>query len=405
MRLASARAAVAFTLALAALASAPAPADDDPYTRARALYKDGKQDEAIASLRQQLAVHPGDDDARVVLGGMLSWRDRYDEARAVLDEALAHGPRGDVLRALINVELWSGHPERAEKLAALALEKEPNAADLRVARARALRDSKRLEEARLEVEKALSLAPGNEAALGLHQSLLGDLRTWQVDLAGSTDFFNDHRPVWWDASTSLSRHFGFGSVIFRASHAHRFGEDDNLFELESYPAIREGTYAFLSVGFSPQAILYPHARVAADLYQNLGAGFEASLGYRGLFFDSPVHILTGSFGKYFGNWFAFARAYYVLPASSGSLHLNLRRYLPDGQSYFGIRYAHGLSKEELLSSNDIALDSSDTLALEASLWITGAWTASARASAARQARAGTSDLWDYSLAAGVGYRF
>ena len=395
-------------LALAGWALVATPLYADDLAEARALYSAGKKPEAIALLQKRLQDHPTDGDARVVLGNFLAWNDRYDEAREVLEASRAAAYRGDVQRALINVELWSSHPERAEKLAAEGLEHEPDAADLRILRARALRNLRRTEDARGEVDRALALAPRDEAALGLRDSLAAELRLWEVDVDANADWFNRTFAPWWEARTTVSRRTGFGPVIFRASHAHRFDSDDNLFELEAYPHLREGTYAFVSVGFSPQALLYPHARVALDLYQSLGEGFEASIGYRGLFFSSTTHIVVGSFGKYFGNWFAFVRGYWVIPSggsTSGSIHFNLRRYFADGESYLGARYARGQSRDELFTTSEFQFNSADTIALEASLLLPKGFNASARASMTRQGQSGQSDLLDWSLSGGVGYRF
>ena len=391
-----------------ALAVVPARADD--VAAARELDRDGRRAEAIALLAGAVARDPGDHDARVVLGSMLSWEGRYDEARAVLLPAVGAG-RGDAARALVNVELWSGHPERAERLAAARAEIEPAAADLRVQRARALVALHRLEDARAEAGAAVALAPGDAGAARLRDVVVADLRVWEVGSSLSVDAFDDGRSPWWEGSLDLGRRTALGPASVHVRHAHRFDRDDDLVELEAYPHLREGTYAYAGAGFAAHGgavVLYPHARLAAEAYQALGEGFEASLGWRGLFFSSATHIATGTIGKYLGPWFAFARGYWVIPANgstSGSLHLNLRRYLPDGESYLAVRYARGLAREELLTLGDFDVTSADTVALEASLALGRAFELAARASVTRQGRGGPRDLLDASGAVSAGYRF
>jgi predicted Zn-dependent protease len=57
---------------------------------------------------------------------MLSWDGRYSDARDQLDQVLAKNPANiDALSALIRVELWSGHPDKAEQLAYKALQHHP----------------------------------------------------------------------------------------------------------------------------------------------------------------------------------------------------------------------------------------------------------------------------------------
>src|SRR5688500_17466717 len=127
---------------LATLACAAARLDAgqaDTLTKARALSDAGQRGAAIVLLRDAVGVTPGDSDARVLLGTMLSWEGRYEEARQELDLVLAGSPtHGDALPASINVELWSSHPERAEELARRGLRQRPTDTTYLLGRARAL---------------------------------------------------------------------------------------------------------------------------------------------------------------------------------------------------------------------------------------------------------------------------
>ncbi len=53
----------------------------DVVTRARELALAGQRHNAVALLEEHLATSPGDGDARVLLGTVLSWEGRYDRAR------------------------------------------------------------------------------------------------------------------------------------------------------------------------------------------------------------------------------------------------------------------------------------------------------------------------------------
>src|SRR5206468_524927 len=91
----------------------------DEIEQARTWATGGQRPQAIALLKTRLVTHPTDGDARVLLGIYLSWEgeDHYDEARTTLRAVLARTPgHGDALPALMNLELWDGHPERAEAL-------------------------------------------------------------------------------------------------------------------------------------------------------------------------------------------------------------------------------------------------------------------------------------------------
>src|ERR1700674_5614726 len=112
-----ARISAVLVLVMCALARLDA-GQSDVVTRAHGLAVAGQRGEAIKLLQDSVAGSPGDSDARVLLGTVLSWEGRYDEARRELEGVLTDRPtHGDALLASINIELWSDHPQRAEELA------------------------------------------------------------------------------------------------------------------------------------------------------------------------------------------------------------------------------------------------------------------------------------------------
>src|SRR5262249_42364942 len=123
----------------------------------------------------------------------------------------------------------------------------------------------------------------------------------------------------------------------RASHAARSGEEAQLFELDFYPRFRPGTYAYLNAGVGSRATLYPRSRVAFDLYQMLGRGFEVSGGARYMDFGTVTQIYVGTVSKYIGNWMLTGKAYHVPEErgqDSNSYYGGFRRYFGgDGTSY------------------------------------------------------------------------
>src|SRR5688572_21496519 len=91
---------LALTPAWAAESSAGAAATRDPVAQARGWAVSGRRPEAIQLLRERLASHPADGDARLLLGIYLSWEGQahYDESRACLKAVLARNPgHGDAL--------------------------------------------------------------------------------------------------------------------------------------------------------------------------------------------------------------------------------------------------------------------------------------------------------------------
>lgn len=164
---------------------------------------------------------------------------------------------------------------------------------------------------------------------------------------------------WRSGFISLGHRFSFGSVVVRYNRANRFDTIGEQIEIDSYPHIREGTYAYLNYGRSNSSI-YPHDRFGGEIWQSLPASYEASLGFRKLEFkNSEVSLWTGSLAKYVGSYYLFVRPYYT-PSSLGassSWTLGGRYYLDDEQ-YFAAQLGWGLSVQQDSLFETVGLESS-----------------------------------------------
>jgi YaiO family outer membrane protein len=391
-------------------AQSPDAAAADPLGQARTLATTGHRGEALQLLSTYLEAHPTDSDARNFYGSVLSWEGRYDEARAQLETVLSSNPtNGDALRALINVNTWDGRPEEAERLARVGLSADGKSVSFLLSQARALNAMQRGDDAARVVRQVLALDPSNEQALRLKRSLEDARRLWRSSTSYGADWFSDGRDSWREMSTSLTRQgTAVGSLIMRLSHADRFGYADNQLEVEAYPRIRPGTYANVGVAVSPQALLYPQYRIAADVYQSLGHGFEGSVGIRRLVFSGPVDIYVATMTKYRGSWMFTGRAFFIPDRDEGSrsFHGSVRRYFSGGaETYVALRYGHGFARQELFTTNDFVAIGSDTVAAEANMELGRRWTASVSGSNSRQERAGRLPLTQRSVSGGFSVRF
>ena len=348
-----------------------------------------------------------DADARVRLGTQLSWEGRFDEARGELEAVLAGNPtHGDALPALINVELWSGHPVRAEELANRILRSRPNDTAMLLARARALSALERPEEARDTLDRLLVLDPRNEQARTMRRGVRDSLRLWHVQVSASHDQVSDGRAAYREGHISLGRATPIGSVSVKATRAMRFGLQDEQFEVEMYPRIRPGTYAYVAGAHAPEAELFPIYRYAADLYQSLGGGYEASAGFRRLGFGSGVKIYVASLSKYYGSWL-FTGKTFVTPGTAGtsqSYHASFRRYFGES-TYAGLRYGRGSWREDLRTLDEFALLDSDVLAADASVTLRRRLELIVNGSYSREDRVERLDLRQYSISTSLGFRF
>ena len=344
----------------------------DILASARAAATSGHRAEALDTLRLRLNDAPRDVDARLLYGLILSWEGRYDEARQALQQVLVQSPAYvDARIALMNVSWWSGHPS----------------------------------EARDAADAILAQDPGNRQARDLRERLEAASRPWWGGATYATDAFSDHREQWHEYNVSLTRLTPHGSVIVRANEARRFGLKDQMAEVEFYPKIRPGTYAFVGVGGDLDSVLYPSYRVAFDLYQSVGGGFEVSGGFRRLGFDSATNIVVGTVSRYVGNWMLTAKVFHVPvdgPLDSTSYHGAFRRYIRgDGSSYVGLTYSHGFSREEIRNAADLTTMNSDTIKLEADQLFARRLRLFASGGTSRQARQVNGPLWQTSAGGGI----
>lgn len=368
----------------------------DDLARARSLAFDGHRAEALAVLEHYMRDKPNDTDALTFYGIVLSWEGRYEEARKALRAVLKRYPdHGDALPALINVELWSGNSAYAEELTATAIVNRPKDEALLMARARALKRLGRSREALGLLDQVLELNPLQKQALAMRDDLRENLRHWEAAADQSYEWFNDGRAAWNETALSLKRQTEVaGSVIVRFSHADRFSLSSKMVEVDAYPSIRKGTYAYLNIGWSPDAVLYSHYRLGAELFQSLPYGMEISGGLRRLGFSSPVNVYTGSLSKYFGDWYFGARTY-VTPGSAGdseSMQFFTRRYFGDGGSYLGVRYGFGAAPVEQGSLNEIEVLRSQSVLGEINWRMARRWTVNFRAGHSVEDRIGFSGL-------------
>lgn len=361
-------------------------------------------------LKEHLREHPADADARVLYGLVLSWEGRYGEARTELRCVLAaHPDYDDALRALINVELWSEHPERAEKLTAIALRNRPNDSEYLYNRIRALKVLHREHEAIQLAGQLLQIQPDHPHAAEIRRELEDQAREWQVSVSRTEEWFSDSKiDGWHESQLSMKRRMPIlGSLTLRFSRAQRYGITGNQAEIEIYPHFRRGTYAYLGAGYSYDANWYPHYRIGAELYQNLGHRFEGSVGMRRMAFSTNINVFTASLGRYQGKWLFTGRTY-LTPDLNGvapSIHFYARRYLNDNGDYFGFRVSRGSSLFESVRESNLDLLRATSVSAELSRTVARRWNLTFHAGISQEDRLHHNALLHYLLDSNLFFRF
>ncbi len=182
-----------------------------------------------------------------------------------------------------------------------------------------------------------------------------------VSFAGDVD-------PWRLASVSLWRRSTAGTFIARANYANRFSTSGVQVEGDAYPRLSDKTYLYFNAGYS-SATVFPAWRFGAEAFSALPGAWEASAGVRQLRFNGvPVTMLTGSVGKYVGNYWLSWRPYVRLRAGTTSLSSSVaaRRYYEDSEHWVGVMVSYGSGPTERITPDAVARTHAFSLAVNGS---------------------------------------
>lgn len=320
---------------------------DVTFETARKLAFNGARKQAQDSLIMLLKKYPNYHDIRSFLASTYSWDGNYKLAKKEFQYVLEKDSKNETTWvAAINNELWSEAPFSALEMANQALEYFPNSEEILLVKAKAEENSQNPEDALKTVQEILNKNPNNKEATEFKESLNQSLRFNAIGISSSVDLYSEVFDPMQFYTLKYKRQTKYGSIIAKGNFSRRFNDNGAQFEVDLYPKIAKGLYAYLNIGFS-NSYLYPEVRFGAELHQSLPHSFEISLGMRSLKYTSTTNIYTGSIGWYTGNSYWSFRPYFT-PGDSGtstSGTLNYRKYSSDADNYFNIAAGIGFSPE------------------------------------------------------------
>ncbi len=320
---------------------------DRAFEVARELAFNKKRKQAQDTLLLILTKYPNYHDIRAFLASTYSWDGEYKKAKEAFSYVLKKDPeRLTTWEAAIKNELYSEATFSALKMTQKALEYFPDNADLLYLKATAEDNSNRKEDALLTIERVLKTNPDHEKAKSLKSSLVEQLRHNAVGIASNIDVYSEVFDPMQLHVFKVVRQTKYGSVQAKLNLSRRFQENGLQFEVDAYPRITEGLYAYASFGVS-NSFLFPEIRYGAELYKSLPKSLEASIGFRTLKYSDNTTIYTGSVGWYTGNDFISFRTY-ITPGDSGSSMsgtLSYRKYRSNADNYFVVDIGMGFSPE------------------------------------------------------------
>ncbi len=343
---------------------------DSLYEVARLTAFEQKNNQlAIELLLKALQLEPRADHIHIFLGRLFAWESDFPKAESELVSVLQLNPAHlDARLALLDVYLWSSRFEELDQACTEGLQYYPDDPNILYKKgqaqenmdnpAAALRTFKLLQTIDPEYPNLNSQIDALEVngnprkvKLSLGYDRLAETRTaWQFLVSESS------MDPWNSLALEYEHPFDFGPLIFRLNGASRFSMQGMMFELEAYPKIRSGTYAYVALGASGSSI-YPEAKVGLEVFQALPRAYEVSLGWRFLKVpDESIHVLTASMGKYLGNNWINARSF-ITPQTaslSKSWSLGFRHYLADVDDFWELNGGGGEVPDENLGAEEIS---------------------------------------------------
>lgn len=320
---------------------------DTAFERARNMAFNNQRKQAQDSLLFILTAYPNYHDIRSFLATTYSWDGDYEKARKEFSYILNLDPdRKSTWEAAIKNELWSDAPFRALEMVNKSLEIFPKDADLLYLKASAQENSNNPENAYNTLALILEQDASNQKALDFKKSLNEKLSTNAIGIKSAVDLYSEVFDPMQFYTLKYSKQTKYGSIITKINLSRRFNENGGQFEVDLYPKISEGFYAYLNVGFA-NTFLYPDIRYGGELYKSLPKSLEVSLGFRALKYTETTTIYTGSLGWYTGNSYWSFRPYFT-PGDNGTSKsgtLTYRKYRSDADNYVGISVGMGFSPE------------------------------------------------------------
>jgi YaiO family outer membrane protein len=331
---------------------------------AKQLLQSGQVEESIVVYTQLLAASPHHSDLLLMRGLAYSRTKQWALAEQDLKEASIVSPNYvDVWTALGNVYRWNDQYERAAEVYAKLEELTPTDPQPHLLRARSLVELGDIQNAQHEVAQAQSLGAQEEsinsvlAAINLktQTNTTVDGYKWAASL--STSRSNTSIGSAEESTASLRRYTEYGSIALEKWDLQRYGNTDSALAVDAYPRLWEGAYANVRYQHSDSANLYPGTSWRAELFQNMGQGWELSGSHDYLGFDSHVKIDGVGLGKYWGNFYArwrYQRVQSDLSAGDGNRLLIRYYYEGDADHYLEANISNGRSADfggVLLDSN------------------------------------------------------
>jgi YaiO family outer membrane protein len=326
---------------------------DELFTLAREKAFNKDHGAARHLLRIALNKTPDDTDVRLFLARVYAWDKIMDSSRIELARVLRRIPNNiEALSFSIDLELWDNHPDQALQICNRTLRRFPGSEELLMKKVKILHSLKRDDEALVTLSILEDVNPSNGEIRTMRETIRADYVLQGITVHDTYDRYSNTYASSHLVYLQYNRSVYFGTAFVRLNLRNQNNVTGLQGEIDLYPRITNGIYAYLNYGFAgTSSLLFPEHRVGAEAFFKLPHAFEGSLGLRYLAFGNGTDVLmyTGTVGYYY-NDFWFSLRPFVIPGSisfSRSLLFSARYYY-DGSAdeYFSARFGAGFSPDE-----------------------------------------------------------
>ena len=320
---------------------------DTSFENARNLAFNQHRKQAKDTLLHILTKYPDYNEIRSFLATTYSWDSEYKKARKEFAYILEKDAKNkSTWAAAIKNELWADMPFAALEMTAIALKIFPYDSEILYLKATAQESTNNPIDALKTVELILDKNPEDQKAKDFKVNLNVKARHNTIGINSAIDLYSSVFDPMQYHTLKYGRQTKYGTIIGKVNFNRRFQENGLQYEVDLYPKISKGFYAYLNIGLS-NSFLFPDVRYGAELYKSLPKSFEVSLGFRTLKYSTTTTIYTGSVGWYTGNSYWSFRPY-ITPGGAGTSSsgtLSYRKYRSDADNYLGLSLGIGFSPE------------------------------------------------------------
>lgn len=392
---------------------------DRIFEAARELAYDDKFSTSQKWLKYILEEAPDYTDVRIFLGRTYAWQSKYAQAEKIYSQVLDSYPKNLPARlAYIDILRWQERYQRVIEQCDAGLSYHSSNADLLYFKAQAHAAQGDYSRAQSIIQRLELRHPTYAGVDKLRKEIKEKAILNDVGVRLGTDIFSrTYDPMYYGTLTYGRETDIFSKVNGHLHFARRFEENGVQFEIDSYPTISDGWYAYLAYAYSPSNIFTEH-RAGAEIFGAVIKDTELSLGLRYMRFVNGNYSLvyTGSVSYYYKDYW-FSLRPFIIPESDGisrSISFTTRRFLNEGTDYLALNLTLGTSPDEQftqLESQELAKDvlylESQKAGVEYKKQLSVPYQITARIDVEHQElRFSPGDyVWIYSFSAAFTYRF